>query len=75
MTTPRLSKFCQWVDIGERNRHYHPLMWITYPDSPLTVSEAYDKAIQKRILLMHRHEQDRVVAQIWVPSHRALQEK
>jgi hypothetical protein len=63
-----------WVDIGERTRHYPPLMWMTYPHSPLTVSEAYDLAISNRILLMHRHEEDRVVAQIWIPSLKSLQE-
>jgi hypothetical protein len=72
---PKFSRFRQWVDIGERSRHYPPLLWITYPESPLTVSEAYDKAIANRILLMHRHETDRVIAQMWVPSSKSLQEK
>lgn len=68
------STFRRWVDIGERTRHYQPLMWITYSDSLLTVSEAYELANAKRILLMHRHEEDKVVAQIWVPSLKSLQE-
>lgn len=70
----RFDRFSQWVDIGERPRHYPPLMWITYDDSPLVVSEAYDLAIAKRILLMHRHEKDRVVAQVWIPSRESLRE-
>jgi len=67
-------RFGCWVDIGERTRHYPPLMWITYPHSPMVVSEAYDLAVANRILLMHRHEEDRVVACVWVPSRKSLQE-
>lgn len=56
----------QWVDIGERPREEKPLMWTTYPMSPLTVGEAHDLAAEDKLILMHRHEPNRVVAQIWV---------
>jgi len=66
------ESFRQWVDIGERPRHYPPLMWISYSDAPFTVAEAYQKALANKVLLMHRHEEDRVVAQAWIPSKVAL---
>jgi hypothetical protein len=47
-------------------------MWISYSDAPFTVAEAYQKALANKVLLMHRHEEDRVVAQAWIPSKVAL---
>jgi hypothetical protein len=32
----------------------------------MTVGEAYDLAVQKKIIMMHRHEPNRVVMQIWM---------
>jgi hypothetical protein len=58
----------QWVEIGERPRHSAPLMWLTYDSSPITMGEATELAMQNRLILMHRHEADRVVALIYSPS-------
>jgi hypothetical protein len=58
----------KWLDIGERPRHTDAPIWITYPSAPMTVFEARDFAFEKRLVLMHRHEEDRVVAQIYIPS-------
>jgi hypothetical protein len=58
----------QWIDIGERPRHVAPLMWRTYPMSPFTVGEARDLAQENKIIMMHRHEPDRVVMQVWIPG-------
>ncbi len=58
----------KWVDIGYRARYSDLPMWVTFPDAPFTVSEARDFAYAKRIILMHRHEEDRVVAQAYIPS-------
>lgn len=60
--------FKTWIDIGERGRAIAPLMWKTYPMSPFTVGEAYDLARAGKLIMMHRHEPNRVVMQIWVPA-------
>ena len=60
----------QWVAIGERPRHSAPLMWTTYEDAPFTVGEATEFAFANKIILMHRHEEDRIVAMVYVPSPR-----
>jgi hypothetical protein len=60
----------QWVEIGERPRHSAPLMWLTYDGAPFTVGEATEHAMANKIILMHRHEPDRVVAMVYVPSPR-----
>lgn len=58
----------QWIDIGERGREVRPLLWKTYPMSPMTVGEAYDLAVANRLYMMHRHEAKRVVMQVWIPK-------
>ncbi len=58
----------QWVEIGERPRHSAPLMWITYDDAPFTVGEATEYAMANKMILMHRHEENRVVALVYVPT-------
>lgn len=59
-----------WVEIAERGRHSAPLMWLTYDTSPITIGEATELAYQNRLILMHRHEEDRVVAVVFIPSPR-----
>jgi hypothetical protein len=61
----------QWFDIGERPRDLPPLMWLTYDSSPFTVAEACDLAMDNRLILMHRHMEDRVIATVYIPSSRA----
>jgi hypothetical protein len=58
----------RWVEIGERPRHSVPLMWTTYDESPFTVGEATELATANRLILMHRHEDNRIVAMVYVPS-------
>jgi hypothetical protein len=58
----------RWVDIGERPRDIPPLMWMTYDTSPFTVAEACDLAYENRLILMHRHLEDKVVATVYIPS-------
>lgn len=60
----------QWVAIGERPRHSAPLMWVTYDDAPFTVGEATEYASANKMILMHKHEPDRVVAMVYVPTQR-----
>lgn len=69
---PSFGKFRQWVDIGERQRKEPPLMWYSYDDAPLTVAEACDLAYMNKLVLMHRHEEDRVIARVWIPSKQVL---
>jgi len=61
----------RWFDIGERPRDLPPLMWLTYDDSPFTVAEACDLAMDNRLILMHRHMEDRVIATVYIPGPRA----
>jgi hypothetical protein len=61
----------QWIDIGERERLVPPLMWLTYDTAPFTVRQACDLAYENRLILMHRHLEDRVVATVYIPSARA----
>lgn len=56
----------QWVDIAERPREEKPLMWKSYPTAPFTVGEAFDLAVADKLIMMHRHEEKRVVAQVWL---------
>ncbi len=58
----------QWVAIGERPRHSAPLMWQTYDDAPFTVGDATEYATANRLILMHKHEDSRVVAMVYIPS-------
>jgi hypothetical protein len=60
--------FNTWIDVGERNREVRPLLWKTYPTAPMTVGQAYDMAVANRIYMMHRHEPNRVVMQVWIPK-------
>lgn len=65
-----MVKYHQWIDIAERPRDAAPLMWITYAEAPYTVGEACELAYANKLIMMHRHEPNRVVAQIWVPHPR-----
>jgi hypothetical protein len=34
----------------------------------MTVGQAFDMAVANRIYMMHRHEPNRVVMQVWIPK-------
>lgn len=67
--------FDRWVAIGERPRHSAPLMWVTYDDAPFTVGEATEYATANRLILMHKHEENRVIAMVYIPTYRPKMRK
>lgn len=67
---PDLSEYPlnTWVAVAERNRDAQPLLWTTYDTSPVLVHELTDLAKQGHLLLMHKHEPDKVIAMIYIPA-------